>query len=241
MVRTSRSRRWLAAFSIVPLALASCGGRVPVPAELEKGATVIPITERKSVIMPFTDDDPFVMGPYKTFGTDRRGRDGTHWNFFGIIPGKGFSKQTTVEHLSFVFAGPGGQVKSGCTAALVEYEVRGHLDMSHWEDKVNCKCEGAGLNAEVRMTADDGKWTSEALLHGYPLPLKIITVDSNGVPLPKTVGYQVGGSEAIGLLEMRPPGTVWLANKLDPISHAELACVFTALLLVKLPARHYKK
>jgi hypothetical protein len=221
---------------ILPLLPAvGCGGHVPVPPELQAGATEIPVTERKTFGGMAGTDDPFVMGPYKAFGVDRTWRSGPGWDFFGLVPGRGASKKTDIRDFSFNFAGPGGKIVSACSASLVEYEVQGHIHLSHFEDAVQCKCAGAGLNAEARLKSEDGKWTAEALLHGYPMPMQVLKVDSNGVTLPKAVGYQVGGPQAIGLLEMRPPGRVWLANSLDSTSHAELACLFSALLLVERP------
>jgi hypothetical protein len=221
--------------------LASCGGHVPVPPELQANVTVLPVTERKT-FGGIMGDDPFVMGPYRVSGLDRTWRSGPGWNYFGLLPGdKGFSKETTIRDFSFNFAGPGGTITSACSTQLVEYLVKGHVTLEHHERRTLCRCAGAGLNAEARLSSDDGKWSGEALLHGQTMPLQIMNTDTNGVPLPKAIGYQIGAPTAIGLVETRPPGQVWLANHVDGVSHAEMSCLFSALLLVEQPPLTKKK
>ena len=49
------------------------------------------------------------------------------------------------------------------------------------------------------------------------------------------LGYDVRGQVALGALEVKRPGRLWLSQTLDPQSHAEPGCLFAGLLLFDTP------
>jgi hypothetical protein len=141
--------------------------------------------------------------------------------------------QSTTSGFSFTFTAPGGHTRAECFTRSGERKE--FSDIPDETNQVGCRCVGGGLNSEVVMSGPDGDWRGQAMLHGYPLPMRSFNRYTNGAFSALPFGFEVRGQYLMGAMASKRPGQVWLAHVLDPLTHAELACLFAGLLLYQQP------
>jgi hypothetical protein len=224
----------LRALPALALVTSSCSLTMPVPPDVARDMTPITITNRGTFTGSWANEG-FTMGPYQVANVDRSGRVST-----GISGSAGpdLSAGSTRSRSGYryTFVAAGGPSQGECTTELVEQSAQaGGFNGERERSRIACRCGGAGLTTEVVLEGPDAAWQGNANLHGYAIPMRAIEQYANGVHSQYPLGYDVRGQVAVGAVEVKRPGRVWLSQTLDPQSHAELACLFAGLLLFETP------
>ena len=213
---------------------AGCSLTMPIPPDVAQTMTPVTITNRGSFTGSWANEG-FTMGTYQVGSVDRNAKISTG---YGATAGSSITASSTTASsgYSYVFNAAGGPSRGECTTELAEKraDVVGFTREQN-NSRMTCRCNGGGLQAEVDVQGPDGDWQGNAILHGYPVAARAIFKYQSGVQSPVPLGYDVRGQVALGAVELKRPGRIWLSQTLDAQSHAELACLFAGFLLFESP------
>ncbi len=209
------------------LSVGCAAGKMAVPDEVARSTDLFPIQNR-SVMTGSAADESFNFGPYRASNVDRKFNRSIGLSlkqgFEGFAAGEGFGGH------SFDFVGPGGPLRGECNTQ--RSKTTGIYSDNKRAGRVACTCGGAGVYGEIDVAGPAGTWNGQAALHGYPATVVSIDKYEGGLHSTDPIGFEVRGPQSpLGAVEIHRPGRVWLSRTLDPATHAELACLFTGLLL----------
>lgn len=206
---------------------------MPVAPDIARDMAAVPVTERSALTGSWANEG-FALGTYRVTNVDRSGVTSSGWSARGH--GATAGRTTVTGGYSYNFNAPLGVTRGECSTELAarRVDVPGYRQLGD-RSKVGCRCVGGGLNAEVVLEGPDAAWEGQAMLHGFAVPMRAIDRHANGVYSPVPLGYEVRGQVALGAVETKRPGRVWLARNLDALTHAELACLFSGYLLFESP------
>jgi hypothetical protein len=220
----------LGAASIAVL-VGACSLTPAIPVYQPQELALLPVTNRGRATGSWANES-FTFGPYQVSDVSRTGSTSVGLKVTGV-PGVGsVGNDRSRAGYSYTFTAPGGQSRGECSNRLDERDVPWAASEA---SRIGCRCQGGGLDSEVALQGPNGSWTGQALLHGYPVPMRAFDRFTNGVYSKIPLGFEAKADAVVGAMASARPGKVWLANYLDPVSQAELACLFAGFLLFQTP------
>ena len=226
-VAARRALLFAIAITVVP---GGCSLTPAIPVYPPQEMALLPVTNRGNFTGSWADES-FVFGPYQVSQVDRRGVRSSGWSV--PIPVGTIGNTSTTSGYTFTFTAPGGHSQGECSTQFGQRQK--FSSFAAESSQVGCRCAGGGLNSEVMMSGPGGAWQGQAMLHGYPVPMRSFSEYTNGVTSSLPFGFEVRAQNVLGAMASKRPGKVWLAHNLDPLTHAELACLFAGFLLYQQP------
>jgi hypothetical protein len=219
------------AIGLLATAAAATGCTQPtmaVPADVSAQLELLPVTER-SAAKGALAKETFKVAPFAVTDVDR------DWNSTKSKSIGGFSSQNTAGGYNWVFEGENLSVKGQC---LIEGSNKSiglmkGLSMNKQAAQIGCACDFDGIPTEVVLKTDKKQKYAGVLKtrSGKELQITALYEREGTMNSPDPTGFRVDGETPLGAVEVIGNGRIWLAAGMEAAERADLACLFSGLML----------